>query len=99
MASRGAPSLLALEVEGADWTSADRPRNSRVDPQDVARESTVGSAADPVGASPPRIRGRGEDRGDVSNEERQASVANLEDLSRQSRKANCGHRLLHRADD
>jgi putative transposase len=55
----------------------------------------VGSAADPIGASPTRIRGCGEDRGEVSSEKQEASFTNLEDISRESPRADCGNRFLH----
>src|SRR5215471_1300601 len=49
MASRRIPSLLALEVESADRPSADRQRDSGVDPPHLSREPAVGRASNSIG--------------------------------------------------
>src|SRR5262245_44771422 len=90
MASRRLPSLLALEVESADRPSDDRQRDSGVDPPHRLRESTVGRASNSIGTAPTRVKCDGKDRGEISGETRQASLADLEDISCQSCESDCG---------
>src|SRR5262249_62167747 len=66
MASGRLPSLLALEVESVDRTSADRQRDSGVNPPHLSRESALGFAPNSIGAAPPRIHCHGKDRGEIS---------------------------------
>src|SRR5215468_12587906 len=94
MASRRLPSLLALEVESADRPSADRQRDSGVDPPHLAREPALGCAPNPIGTAPPRVQCHGKDRGEISSETRQASLADLEDIPCQSCESDCGRRFF-----
>ena len=48
--------------------------------------------------SSPRFRPCGIDCGEVSSQGQRVSVADLEDISYQSYKADCRHRLFHRSD-
>src|SRR5262245_33271407 len=99
MASTRIPSLLALEVESADRPSADRQRDSGVDPPHLAREPALGFAPNSIRAAPPRIQCHGKDRGEISGETRQASFADLEDISCRSCESDCGRRLFHHPND
>src|SRR5262249_2680761 len=99
MASRRLSSLLALEVESADRPSDDRQRDSGVKPPHLSRESAVGGASNSIGTAPTRVKCDGKDRGEISGETRQASLADLEDISCQSCESDCGHRFFHYPDD
>jgi hypothetical protein len=48
--------------------------------------------------SPSRFRPCGIDCGEISSQGQRVSVTNLEDISRQSCKADCRYRLFHRSD-
>src|SRR5262247_1000214 len=99
MASRRLSSVLALEVESADRPSTDRQGDSGVDPPHLSRESAVGRASNSIGTAPTRVKCDGKDRGEISGETRQASLADLEDISCQSCESDCGRRLFHDPDD
>src|SRR5262245_12398694 len=94
MASRRLSSLLALEVESADRPSDERPGDSGVDPPHLSRESAVGRASNSIGTAPTRVKCDGKDRGEISGESRQASLADLEDISCQSCQSDCSRRFF-----
>src|SRR5262245_58113 len=87
-----------MEVERPSWPSANQPGDSRLDPENVARESLVGISSNSIGASAAPIRCRAAHHREVSNQELQASIANLENFSHQSRKSNGSHRFFRYPD-
>src|SRR5262245_26361438 len=99
MASRRLSSLLALEVESADRPSDERPGDSGVDPPHLSRESAVGRGSNSIGNAPTRVKCDGKDGGEISGETRQASLADLENISCQSCESDCGRRFFHNPDD
>ena len=65
LASRGFPSLLALEITAARWTTHDTSRDSPAHSRDEYREPAVGSAADPRRTAQARHRCRADHRGKI----------------------------------
>jgi len=79
--------------------SPNRQRDSGVDPPHLSREPALGRPANSFRAAPPRIQYDGKDRGEISGETRQASLADLEEISCQSCESDCSRRFFHNPDN
>src|SRR5262249_36029345 len=59
----------------------------------------MGCAPNSIRAATPWVQCRGKDLGEISDETRQASLANLENISCQSSGSDCGRRFFHDPND
>src|SRR5215470_5127904 len=99
MASRGVPSVVALEVATARRSTKDTCGGPPADLRDEPREPAMGSATHPRRTPQAWHRCRSDHGGEIYVEETAAPITRLEDLSSQSCRGRCVDRPVCRADD
>src|SRR6185312_5651375 len=99
LASRRVQIVLALEISPPRRPADGAAGNTRADPRDEYRQSTVGSATNSWRASQARHRHRTDQRGEVYGQAERPAVPGLEDVPPQSCRRHRGDGSVRRTDD
>ena len=91
--------VLALEIEASRRPADGAAGNTRADPRDEYRQSTLGSATNSWRASQARHRDRTDQRGQVYGQAERPAIPGLEDVPPQSCRRHRGDGSVRRTDD
>src|SRR4051794_35945137 len=90
---------MALEIEASRRPADGAAGNTRADPRDEYRQSTLGSATNSWRASQARHRNRTDQRGQVYGQAERPAIPGLEDVPPQSCRRHRGDGSVRRTDD
>src|SRR6185312_7472951 len=99
LASRRVQIVLALEISPPRRPADGAAGNTRADPRDEYRQSTLGSATNSWRASQAWHRDRPDQRGEVYGQAERPAVPGLEDVPPQSCRQHRGDGSVRRTDD
>src|SRR6187455_2142776 len=91
--------VLALEIEALRRPADGAAGNTRADPRDEYRQSTLGSATNSWRAAQARHRNRTDQRGQVYGQAEMSAIPGLEDVPPQSCRRHRGDGSVRRTDD